>query len=86
MYRLQRSEQGDYQEQISTSKIDDLFDQLVEAFIFSRIGLRFGYHEVRVKDEDILMTIFGTRYEYYEFLAISFWVDQCPRCIYEYDE
>jgi hypothetical protein len=52
-------------------KIDDLFDQLRGAKIFSRIDLRSGYHQVIIK-EHIHKTTFRTRYGYYEFVVVSF--------------
>ena len=50
-------------------RIDDLFDQLSGARVFSKIDLRSGYHQVMVKGEDIPKTAFRTRYEH-----LSFWL------------
>ena len=47
-------------------RIDDMFDQVREAKIFSKIDLRFGYHQVQIKHEDIHKTAFRTRYDHYE--------------------
>ncbi|XP_073151776.1 uncharacterized protein [Henckelia pumila] len=55
-------------------RIDDLFDQLQGVVVFSKINLRLGYHQLKVKDEDVQKTAFRTRYGHYEFLLeqISF--------------
>ena len=47
-------------------RIDDLFDQLSGAKVFSKIDLRTGYHQLKIKKEDIPMTAFTTRYSLYE--------------------
>nr|GEX20034.1 hypothetical protein [Tanacetum cinerariifolium] len=48
-------------------RIDDLFDQLQGSSVYSKINLRSGYHQLRVREEDIPITTFRTRYGHYEF-------------------
>jgi hypothetical protein len=53
-------------------RIDILFDQLAGAQVFSKIDLRFGYHQIKICDEDIPKTAFSMRYGLYEYLVMSF--------------
>ena len=53
-------------------RIDDMFDQLQGASVFSKIDLRSRYHQLKIKELDVSKTTFKTRYGHYEFLVIPF--------------
>nr|GEY50903.1 putative reverse transcriptase domain-containing protein [Tanacetum cinerariifolium] len=59
-------------------RIDDLFDQLQGSSVYSKIDMRSSYHQLRVREQDVLKTTFKTRYGHYEFQVMPFELTNTP--------
>ncbi|GJZ13570.1 putative reverse transcriptase domain-containing protein [Tanacetum coccineum] len=68
------------------SRIDDLFDQLQGSRVYSKINRRSGYHQLRVREENIPKTAFRIRYSHYEFQVMSFGLTNAPTSVEEHVE
>jgi hypothetical protein len=58
--------------------IEDLFDQMKEASVFSKIDLRSRYHKLKIRELEIPKTTFRTRYGLYEYIVMSFHLTNAP--------
>jgi hypothetical protein len=62
----------------SLPRIDDLFNQLCGASVFSKIDLRLGYHQLKIREGNIPKTAFISRYGLYEYTVMSFGLTNAP--------
>jgi hypothetical protein len=63
-------------------RIKDLFNQMRGARVYSKIDLRSGYHQMKIRPSDIPKTDFSTRYDLYEFIVMSFGLTNAPATLW----
>ena len=78
MHRLQTTDKVTIKNKYPIPRIDDWFDQLQGACVFSKIDLRSGYHQLKIRAMDVPRTAFQTRYGHYEFVVMSFGLTNAP--------
>ena len=76
--RLPSIEQEDNKEQVSLPNINELFEQLKGAKVFSKLDLQMGYHQILIREEDIPKTAFRTSFVSYEYTVMSFGLVNAP--------
>lgn len=78
VYKYQKINKSTVKNNYPPYKIDDLFDQLIGDVAFFKMDLESGYHQLRIKDEDIQKTTLMTIFCHYEFVVVPFGITNAP--------